>query len=50
MSIKNPQLLLAFALILLVFSSAAAQTPNLPSETPQKFEPTNDGFDTSGAK
>jgi uncharacterized protein len=30
---------------LIAISASGAQAQNLPSETPQKFEPTNDGFD-----
>jgi putative CocE/NonD family hydrolase len=41
---------LAFTLVTVLFVVPAAaqtpsQSPNLPSETPAKFEPTNDGFD-----
>lgn len=42
------KILFAFAISILslsVLATASAQTTNLPSETPQKFEPTNHGFD-----
>jgi uncharacterized protein len=49
MNLKNfPTLnLIAPALVALLFCIAQTpgQTPRLPSETPEKFEPTNDGFD-----
>jgi putative CocE/NonD family hydrolase len=38
-------LLTCIAFVLLTPASAFAQTPTLPSETPTKFEPTNEGFD-----
>src|SRR5215208_2895697 len=42
------RLLRLFACALFALASvgaAAAQTPELPNETPQKFTPTNEGFD-----
>ena len=38
-------LLILLSSLLLVSGAATAQTPTLPNETPNKFEPTNDGFD-----
>jgi putative CocE/NonD family hydrolase len=37
--------LIAFLGITFLFVPAAAQTPQLPNETPEKFVPTNEGFD-----
>src|SRR6185295_13913029 len=37
--------LLAITLLVLFVASANAQVPTLPSERPEKFEPTNDGFE-----
>src|SRR3712207_3974287 len=37
--------LTCIAIVLLQLAPAAAQTSTLPSETPAKFEPTNEGFD-----
>jgi uncharacterized protein len=48
LTLLAPVLALLAGLLLFIEPSAAQtpqQTPNLPSETPTKFEPTNDGFD-----
>jgi uncharacterized protein len=47
MTIRNVRTMCAaiIAAMLLLVASAVAQTPQLPSETPPKFVPTNDGFD-----
>ncbi len=49
MNLKNVRTLMPFAAalvaLLLLTAPAMTQTPRLPSETPAKFEPTNDGFD-----
>src|SRR5437588_980115 len=39
------KLLVIAILISALNALSSAQTPQLPSETPQKFEPTNDGFE-----
>jgi putative CocE/NonD family hydrolase len=38
-------ILTCLAVVSLTLAPAAAQTSTLPSESPQKFEPTNEGFD-----
>ena len=46
MTLQRSMLLFACALFALAsFGAAAAQTPELPSETPAKFTPTDEGFD-----
>jgi putative CocE/NonD family hydrolase len=49
MIVKSVRASISFATMLVVLLScicpAAAQTPSLPNETPDKFVPTNDGFD-----
>src|SRR6266496_2069287 len=38
-------LVIIFIACLLLIAPSAIQAQTLPNETPQKFEPTNDGFD-----
>ena len=42
---RSTLLVLIFIACLLLVSPSTAQAQTLPNETPQKFEPTNDGFD-----
>ena len=48
MRIKTVSILALLAAMLvasLLFVSSSAQAQTLPNETPEKFTPTNDGFD-----
>lgn len=45
MRIKTLSTLILLALLLSPVTVALAQVPQLPNETPPKFEPTNDGFE-----